>query len=128
MAGDLIAEDFQVGCHVKLVTPASWFWGLKRNEVVSYDEMHKALAYGFEISWLHLIFRHRCGTTAFCTFNSTEEIECFKTGCISFMGLSRNDNCGKYPSFQLILILDYESCIFFPHDLLKFKSDLTQPL
>jgi hypothetical protein len=114
MAGDLIAEDFQVGCHVKLVTPTSWFWGLKRNEVVSYDAMHKALVYGFEISWLHLICGQRCGASALCTFNSTEEFECSKPRCLSFMGLSMNDNCGKYSSFQLILILDYEFCIFSP--------------
>ncbi|KAK2453227.1 LEAF RUST 10 DISEASE-RESISTANCE LOCUS RECEPTOR-LIKE PROTEIN KINASE 2.1 [Trifolium repens] len=101
MAGDLIAEDFQVGCHVKLVTPTSWFWGLKRNEVVSYDAMHKALVYGFEISWLHLICGQRCGASALCTFNSTEEFECSKPRCLSFMGLSMNDNCGKWSQIVL---------------------------
>jgi len=38
MAGDLIAEDFEVGCHVKLVALTSW-WGLDTN-TYSYDMMH----------------------------------------------------------------------------------------
>lgn len=51
MAGDLIVQDFQDGCHVKLVTPTSWP-GLHRNHhMLSYDVMHKALAYGFEVSF-----------------------------------------------------------------------------
>ncbi|XP_039687653.1 LEAF RUST 10 DISEASE-RESISTANCEUS RECEPTOR-LIKE PROTEIN KINASE-like 2.1 [Medicago truncatula] len=74
MAGDLIAQDFQVGCHVKLVTPTSLL-GLERNKLLSYDIIHKALVYGFEISWMHLSCHNRCGDLAICLFiNSTSDI------------------------------------------------------
>jgi len=58
MAGDLIAEDFEVGCDVKLVSPTSW-WGLDTNKY-SYAIMHTALVYGFQLSWLPLVCEDRC--------------------------------------------------------------------
>ncbi|WJX16558.1 hypothetical protein P8452_06568 [Trifolium repens] len=77
MAGNLIVQDFQVGCHVEFITPTSWP-GLRRNKVRSYDVIHKALVYGFEISWLNLICQNRCGGSYACSFNtSTEELQCF---------------------------------------------------
>ncbi|KAK8473155.1 hypothetical protein PHAVU_001G068600 [Phaseolus vulgaris] len=78
MAGDLIAEDFEVGCHVKLVALTSW-WGLDTN-TYSYDMMHTALLYGFDLSWLSMICEDRCGPT-YCYFNSfSQTLECEKEG------------------------------------------------
>ena len=86
MAGDLIAKDFQVGCHVKFVAPTSWP-GLQENQVVSYGKMQKALVYGFEISWLNVICKNRCRDLTRCSFNtSTEELQCTHPDCFSSMG------------------------------------------
>jgi len=95
MAGDLIAQDFQVGCHVKLITPTSWLRSFQGNEVVSYDVIHKALEYGFEISWLRHIFNDRCKGIPECFVNtSTERLQCVCL-CHSFLG-GLTDTCGKY--------------------------------
>ncbi|XP_045808625.1 rust resistance kinase Lr10-like [Trifolium pratense] len=83
MAGDLIAQDFQVGCHVKLVTPTSWLKNLERNqEISSYDFIHKALVYGFEISWLNLPCKNlQCGDSIRCIFNSNQKVLCYDRPC-----------------------------------------------
>jgi len=74
VAGDLIAEDFEVGCDVKLVSPTSWC-GLDTNKY-SYAIMHTALVYGIQISWLPLICEDRCGLGD-CRFNSSSHtLEC----------------------------------------------------
>jgi len=116
MAGDLIADDFQVGCHVMLVTPTSLLTSFQRNhvlsddvtpnpmhrnKVVSYDVIHKALEYGFEISWLRHIFQDRCKGITQCSLNtSTETLQCV-CFCHSFLG-GWTDICGKYyfPQFD----------------------------
>ncbi|KAL2574394.1 hypothetical protein AAZV13_17G184600 [Glycine max] len=69
IAGDLKAEDFQVGCHVKLVALTSW-WGLDTNNY-SYAAMHTGLVYGFEISWMRLICGQRCSSIyGFCYYHN----------------------------------------------------------
>jgi len=78
MAGDLIAEDFEVGCDVKLVAPTSWR-GLDTNRY-SYAMMHTALLYGFDLSWIPLAGEDRCADT-YCYFNSSSQtLECYKEG------------------------------------------------
>ncbi|XP_040866792.1 stress-induced receptor-like kinase isoform X2 [Glycine max] len=77
IAGDLKAEDFQVGCHVKLVALTSW-WGLDTNNY-SYSAMHTGLVYGFEISWMRLICdqhcpsKHGCYYYKVCFFDSVSQ-------------------------------------------------------
>ena len=113
MAGDLIAQDFQVGCHVKLVTPTSWS-GLQRNQVFSYDVMHKALVYGFEISWFHLPCKNLCGDPDDCSFNfTTEKLQCYRF-CHNFWGGDPGDRfCGKIYICQYyfdLLTLNVSTC------------------
>ncbi|XP_058724642.1 LEAF RUST 10 DISEASE-RESISTANCE LOCUS RECEPTOR-LIKE PROTEIN KINASE-like 2.1 isoform X2 [Vicia villosa] len=96
IAGDLIAEDFQVGCEVKLVSPTSWKWNLKGNSL-TYDVIHKALVYGFEVSWLHLSCINLCGDSTLCYFNAsnTPILQCFQqTMCLTFMGYWTTGSCG----------------------------------
>ncbi|GAU21219.1 hypothetical protein TSUD_11360 [Trifolium subterraneum] len=83
MAGDLIAEDFEVDCRVKLVTPTSWLKNLQRNqEISSYDVIHKALVYGFEISWLNLPCQDlQCGDSIRCVFDSNQKLLCYDLPC-----------------------------------------------
>jgi len=113
MAGDLIAQDFQVGCHVKLVTPTSWS-GLQRNQVLSYDVMHKALVYGFDISWWNLPCKNLCGDPNDCSFNfTTEKLQCYRI-CHNFWGGSPEDRfCGKIYICQYyfdLLTLNVSTC------------------
>ncbi|CAJ2673384.1 unnamed protein product [Trifolium pratense] len=101
MAGDLIVEDFQVGCHVMLVAPTSWL-GLEDKHKFSYDMMHKALVYGFEISWLDLACRNiHCHSeddiSVDCSFNTTsEKLQCRPVYCIGFNNYWGTDNCGTW--------------------------------
>jgi len=79
VAGDLIAEEFEVGCDVKLVFPTSW-WGLDTN-TYSYDMMHTALLYGFEHSWIPLACEGRCVDYYNCYFSSSSQtLECYNEG------------------------------------------------
>jgi len=86
IAGDLIAKDFEVGCEVKLVAPTSW-WGLDTNNS-SYTQMHRALLYGFELSWINLACEDHCGNPN-CAFNtSSQKLQCSLRilFCRSFLG------------------------------------------
>lgn len=68
IAGDLKAKDFEIGCHVKLVAPTSW-WGLDTDKY-SYTLMHRALVYGFEISWMRFACEEEdCGDHGSCYFD-----------------------------------------------------------
>ncbi|KAK8473161.1 hypothetical protein PHAVU_001G069280 [Phaseolus vulgaris] len=78
VAGDLIAEDFEVGCEVKLVAPTSWR-GLDTN-TYSYDMMHTALLYGFDLSWIPLVCDDRCADTDCYFSSSSQTLECYKEG------------------------------------------------
>ncbi|KAK2453234.1 LEAF RUST 10 DISEASE-RESISTANCE LOCUS RECEPTOR-LIKE PROTEIN KINASE 2.1 [Trifolium repens] len=93
IAGDLIARDFQVGCHIELVAPTSWFRGLKRKQI-SYDVIHKALVYGFEISWMNVPCKNLCGDSLSCFFNSSHQLQCDGL-CHTFTGAWTTDSCGK---------------------------------
>ncbi|KAG2390095.1 uncharacterized protein HKW66_Vig0224990 [Vigna angularis] len=84
VGGDLKAEDLEVGCDVKLVAPTS-FRTFNRH---SYAAIHRALAYGFEISWIHLACQNHCHNE-FCYFNSSSQnFHCFYMGDITALQLS----------------------------------------
>jgi len=116
IAGHLTAEDIQVGCHVKFVTPTSWkgfkrnpidtfMLGLQGNHIISYDEIHKALAYGFEFSWLPLPCQYHCEKSHLCYFDATSQIlGCNVHYCATLMGFSESNNCGKDQPFELFFI------------------------
>jgi len=92
MAGDLLSEDLEVGCDVKLVTPTSW-WGLHTPQN-SYTEMYKALVYGFEISWMTRACEDICGSSmaSYCKLDTSGRVDC-SLHCHSFLGIFHS--CGK---------------------------------
>ncbi|KAG4975782.1 hypothetical protein JHK86_035256 [Glycine max] len=94
IAGDLIAKDFEVDCEVKLVAPTSW-WGLDTNNS-SYTQMHRALLYGFELSWINLACEDYCGNP-YCAFNaSSQMLQCSRRVCRNFVvGWQYLTECGK---------------------------------
>ncbi|KAJ1377144.1 Wall-associated receptor kinase, galacturonan-binding domain [Sesbania bispinosa] len=80
VAGDMLAEDLEVDCKVKLASVTSYF-GLKysydlgdvySNGTFSYGQIHGMLAYGFDVSWMSFPCEDRCGTRP-CYFNETSE-------------------------------------------------------
>ncbi|KAH1215235.1 Rust resistance kinase Lr10 [Glycine max] len=92
IAGDLIAKDFEVGCEVKLVAPTSW-WGLDTNNS-SYTQMHRALLYGFELSWINLACVDQCGNYE-CAFDaSSQKLQCSHF-CRNFQGRHYLSECAK---------------------------------
>lgn len=108
MAGDLIVEDFQVGCHVNFIAPTSWS-GLRRNQLRSYEVIHKALVYGFEISWMTLICANHCRDQNRCSFDtSTEELQCSHPYCFLSLAYGSgydDDTCGKVILYYLNIFL-----------------------
>jgi len=91
IAGDLISEDLEVGCNVALVTPTSW-WGLHTPQY-SYSEMHKALAYGFEISWMNRACQDICVNSmgSSCILDTSGRVDC--SNCHRFLSIL--SICGK---------------------------------
>ncbi|XP_014503368.1 uncharacterized protein LOC106763717 [Vigna radiata var. radiata] len=76
VSGDLKAEDLEVGCDVKLVAPTSF----RTFNKDSYAAIHRALAYGFEISWINLACQNHC-PTKFCYFDSfRQNFVCYRVG------------------------------------------------
>ncbi|XP_058724644.1 rust resistance kinase Lr10-like isoform X2 [Vicia villosa] len=104
MAGDLIAQDFQVGCHVILVTPTSWLSLQRNHQLLSYVDMHKALVYGFEISWLDLACNNSCGESNYCSFNATsDKLQCYADVDCSNIRWEWMNNCGIWPQLRLFV-------------------------
>jgi hypothetical protein len=105
IAGDLIAQDVQPGCQVKLMAPTSLLGNLHTNKVLSYHVIHEALVYGFELSLLHLPCLTKCGDLQSCIFDgSTEKIQCFRKTCNLYMPFLTSTKCGKDRPFQLIFM------------------------
>ncbi|MCI25630.1 wall-associated receptor kinase galacturonan-binding protein, partial [Trifolium medium] len=54
---------------------------MERNQQLSsYDVIHKALVYGFEISWLDVPCKNSCGDStrySRCIFNSKQKLQCY---------------------------------------------------
>ncbi|CAJ1971930.1 unnamed protein product [Sphenostylis stenocarpa] len=80
MAGHLSAGDLEVGCEVKLVARTSW-WGLDTNKYsYSYAIIHRALLYGFQLSWIPVACEDHCNKR-YCDFNSsTDTLRCLEEG------------------------------------------------
>ncbi|KAL2585796.1 hypothetical protein AAZV13_13G014600 [Glycine max] len=128
IAGDLIAKDFEVGCEVKLVAPTSW-WGLDTNNS-SYTQMHRALLYGFELSWINLACVDQCGNPD-CAFDAySQKLQCSMYFCRNFLGgrryfiegLSKTIR-GPNPELEREIGAYDSIFIIFGHYILPFLAD-----
>ncbi|RZB70666.1 Rust resistance kinase Lr10 isoform B [Glycine soja] len=117
IAGDLIAKDFEVGCEVKLVAPTSW-WGLDTNNS-SYTQMHRALLYGFELSWINLACDDQCGNSN-CAFHASSHMLQCTQNMNGLFGVIRDPKfrLGHYDEYG------YNSFVFitFGHYFLPFLA------
>ena len=81
IVGDLPVNRLKFGCHVKLVATYTDNYGSNRvtPKNVSYTDIHKELAHGFELSWLHSVCAdYGCGSAS-CYVNQTDRKVQFRT-------------------------------------------------
>ena len=107
IAGDFLVGSVKAECNVKQVA-ASSLWGAydvvkdrPKERSFSYREIHKGLAYGFEVSWMGRACKDfNCGDRG-CFFAENFKVKCGPTACDNDFG---PDICGKL--FFFIYILD----------------------
>ncbi|MED6137123.1 hypothetical protein PIB30_062055 [Stylosanthes scabra] len=118
VAGDLAATGgiWKPGCWINKIAATSglfrfqkqhpyygWRFRYETEEDVydptTYSDVHSALAYGFELSWLHAIcHEHQCGPGA-CYFNhSTQNVLCYSLCSYPYGGAR---HCGMYSLIRL---------------------------
>ncbi|MED6155088.1 hypothetical protein PIB30_002296 [Stylosanthes scabra] len=108
VVGDLNATGprwWKPGCHVKMIaaTSAGFLLRHPENQPIwqapnfSYADIHISLAYGFELSWLHLHCHHSC-TTRTCYFNrTTQNASCFSPCTyLRYTDSLARIHCGKH--------------------------------
>ncbi|KAK7385181.1 hypothetical protein VNO78_30893 [Psophocarpus tetragonolobus] len=90
---DLKAKEVEVGCHGMVVSPTS-LWDFHTNTNNYSDTLiYKALAYGFEISWMEFACKELCGRYTHCYFNTTaQKLDCYP-GCSTIPWLD-GPKCG----------------------------------
>ncbi|XP_028790699.1 probable LRR receptor-like serine/threonine-protein kinase At1g53440 [Neltuma alba] len=84
IAGDIDLASWWPGCRVKAVSPASCSrtWpsnvdGGNANTNDSYKDIHRQLAFGFELSWMNFVCQSQCVSKP-CYFNATiGGIQCY---------------------------------------------------
>ncbi|XLU33038.1 hypothetical protein S245_069104 [Arachis hypogaea] len=139
VAGELGATGsiWKPGCRINKIAATSglfqfqkqhpyngWEWkGEMEKDVddpIAYSDVHKALAYGFEVSWLHAIcHEHHCGPGA-CYFNHTaQNVLCYSLCSYSKGGARR---CGFWKQLRSYT-LDYLHPFFYGmYTLIRFKT------
>nr|GMD51668.1 rust resistance kinase Lr10-like isoform X1 [Ipomoea batatas] len=75
--GSLNASDLRISCRVELITMTSWRIQEKvSSQKVSLVEIHDALMYGFELSWVRVVCQQHCGSHRRCYLDLKNEISC----------------------------------------------------
>ncbi|KAI4353058.1 hypothetical protein L6164_002036 [Bauhinia variegata] len=79
IVGGLTAEKLNVDCRVMAVKATS-LWGTRDyNKSFSYIDIHKALLFGFEVSWVWGVCEDYCEQMG-CYYNATStKLECYST-------------------------------------------------
>ncbi|XP_057440955.1 rust resistance kinase Lr10-like isoform X2 [Lotus japonicus] len=80
IVGDLTAGNLKPQCRqVKLVAPISSVSGYfnSSSHTFSYDEVHRMLVHGFEVSWMKRPCEDHCGKPEYCYLSeNTETLQC----------------------------------------------------
>lgn len=102
IVGDLLNRDLKVQCRVKFITPITLAWGsFLHKKRFSYADVHRALSYGFELSWFPgACTDHPCPVNSPSTFNpEIEKPECYhydyEADCSTPMAIDHKANCRK---------------------------------
>ncbi|XP_061339232.1 uncharacterized protein LOC133285932 [Gastrolobium bilobum] len=88
-SSDFRVMDIKIGCQLKVATFANWATkkdhNNKKND--SYDDIHNMLAYGFWLSWLHVLCDEQCAKWMICRPINDSSIECDRPSCFSLLAL-----------------------------------------
>uniref|UniRef100_A0A0R0ESS1 Protein kinase domain-containing protein n=1 Tax=Glycine max TaxID=3847 RepID=A0A0R0ESS1_SOYBN len=75
-------KDITVGCDLMVATLANWSLSEAEKGNFTYDEIHKRIIEGFQLSWLPVICENRCGKGTKCVINeSNGEVQCDRHFC-----------------------------------------------
>jgi len=66
--------DVEDSCQIEGMSLTSWPGNDDRH--VSCSDVHNALVYGFELSWLQVMCERRCGPTKFCYLDEANHVQC----------------------------------------------------
>ncbi|KAI4313504.1 hypothetical protein L6164_026479 [Bauhinia variegata] len=94
----LSAQKLKVDCRVMMVAATSLRgpedYDYIYNQSFSYDDIHRALSYGFEVSWLKVFCIDHCGEPR-CYYNgTTKAFACSRDYCYTPLGFPTT-KCGK---------------------------------
>lgn len=94
---DLLITRLKIGCLVKLVVTFGHSCGFEPEDVSSNKHIHKKLAHGFELSWLHSVCTdYRCGSASYYFNDSTGKVLCDEKSPLPCHYVHHNiDQCGK---------------------------------
>jgi hypothetical protein len=67
--------DVEDSCQIEGMTLTSWPGNNDRH--VSCSDVHNALVYGFELSWLQVMCERSCRSTDSCYLNETNHVQCY---------------------------------------------------
>ncbi|KAK7293751.1 hypothetical protein RJT34_16624 [Clitoria ternatea] len=78
-------KDIKVGCNLMVATLANWrrLSETQKGNNISYGELHKVIIEGFELSWLPVVCKDRCGKRTKCHVvnESNGQVQCEKRFC-----------------------------------------------
>ncbi|XP_057440531.1 uncharacterized protein LOC130732518 [Lotus japonicus] len=144
IVGDLLVGNFKVGCNVKLVTLMSVFgynyseenWVIP-DQTFSYDEIHRMLVSGFEVSWMGHPCQHLCGKPDCFLIVNTQSLQCkkFVDYCRSPLGFPITCGTGRLHKLGIFskgrIFLEGKeqlSLLFFPHVCYKYFGSWLCPV
>ncbi|XP_019428730.1 PREDICTED: LEAF RUST 10 DISEASE-RESISTANCE LOCUS RECEPTOR-LIKE PROTEIN KINASE-like 2.1 [Lupinus angustifolius] len=91
---DYRVSDIRVGCSLKVATLAGTRLSEIGNDNVSYDEIRRVVAEGFEVSWFAIVCEDECGKGVDCEVvdEKSGQVKCDKRYC--HYAYHTTDKCG----------------------------------
>ncbi|KAF7806751.1 LEAF RUST 10 DISEASE-RESISTANCE LOCUS RECEPTOR-LIKE PROTEIN KINASE-like 2.1 [Senna tora] len=99
--GNFEVKDFKPQCRLKFVATASSSWLGSGASLLSYADIHEAMSFGFEVSWMkQACVDHLCPTQS-CVYDFyAEALQCYTPYCLTPIGLTGTD-CGYMPKLRI---------------------------
>ncbi|KAI4308622.1 hypothetical protein L6164_031679 [Bauhinia variegata] len=107
IAGGITAQRLKVECRVMMSTATSlWrregyaYNDYTYNESFSYTDIHRALVFGFELTWMNGVCERYCGQNKCSYAYAWERVECIPGYCYTPLGMYR-ENCGNLSKLRI---------------------------
>ncbi|KAJ7959322.1 putative Kinase [Quillaja saponaria] len=97
IVGDFSISHLKFGCHVKLATMIFGNFSIQGDTYnkVSFIDIQRRMAYGFQLSWLNSICEYHCGSGVSCFINeSTNSFQCDKYKFCAYFRSNYYTRCG----------------------------------